>query len=460
MRSDWRQTVAAAALAFSSLGLAGFDLSGHEIPVEDILSGGPPKDGIPALFAPRFVAAADASFLAPDDRVIGVAREGEAKAYPMRILNWHEVVNDTVGSKSIAVTYCPLTASAVVYDRTVGNETLSFGVSGRLYQSNVLFYDRQSESLWSQLGERAVTGPRAGTGLEALPATETTWKDWRRLHPHTLVLSPDTGHRRDYDRDPYAAYHASPRTMFPVRHEDARLPAKEKVLGLSVGKASKAYPLSRLSAAGQVEDRIGAAAVRIDYDREAEHAAVVVLPSGESLPAVLVYWFAWAAFHPDTQLWAGGGAAPARAAPFPDSPTGSAKGSDGVAIERHSAYWTSVFGLGLSGGGAHGTEGPALLIIRGELRNNAGRPLDHVKLLFELLDSNRRVVASEYGYNLGAETLRPLDSPHPVNLAAGPTVSPIRAGGTDGFRMMFLREEIPAFESYRVRVIGAGDDES
>jgi len=252
---------------------------------------------------PRFVSADKAGFLKPDDRVVGVAHAGAAKAYPLRILNWHEVVNDTIGTVAVAVTYCPLTASAVVFDRTVNARLLTFGVSGLLYQSNVLMYDHQSESLWSQLLEEAVTGPSTGTRLRTLPSVTTTWADWHSRYPATLVLSPHTGHVRDYARDPYADYHDSEHVMFPVRHFDARLPAKEKVVGVRVGNLSKAYTLTGLAGVRRVEDDVGTARLRIDYDVQSARADVLDVRTGKPWPAVVAYWFAWAAFHPDTLVW-------------------------------------------------------------------------------------------------------------------------------------------------------------
>jgi hypothetical protein len=189
-----------AVLLLAALACLGFDTTRHSVPLSQILSGGPPKDGIPAIMAPRLVAASAATFLRGGDAVIGVTEAGVAKAYPVRILNWHEVVNDQIAGVPIVVTYCPLTASAVVYDRAPRGAPLTFGVSGRLYQSNVLIYDYQTESLWSQLKEEALTGSFTGTALRAFPSVVTTWADWQSTHPQTLVLSPDTsraGHLLD-----------------------------------------------------------------------------------------------------------------------------------------------------------------------------------------------------------------------------------------------------------------------
>src|SRR5215471_9732793 len=181
--------LAAGALVASQSVPYAFDLSRHIVPPEEIIGGGPPKDGIPAILNPKFVRPQEAHFLADDDQVIGVARGGEAKAYPLRIMNWHEVVDDSVGGEPLAVTYCPLTASAVVFDRQIHGREVVFGVSGLLYQSNLLMYDRATESLWSQLGGQSVAGSMASTGLASVPSELTTWRHWRALHPDTLVLS-------------------------------------------------------------------------------------------------------------------------------------------------------------------------------------------------------------------------------------------------------------------------------
>ena len=191
-----------------------------------------------------------------------------------------------------------------MYDRTIKNKELTFGVSGLLHESNVLFYDHQTESLWSQLREESVTGEMTGTKLKAIPSVTTTWKAWREQHPDTLVLSTQTGFQRDYSRSPYMAYAKSPHPMFPVKHKDARLDPKEKVLGVSLGEARKAYPLKLLREhKGPIEDRIGNKAVKILYDPEADSARVIDANSGELLPSVVAYWFAWATFHPDTPVY-------------------------------------------------------------------------------------------------------------------------------------------------------------
>ena len=191
-----------------------------------------------------------------------------------------------------------------MYDRTVDTQELTFGVSGRLYESNVLLYDHQTESLWSQLKEEAGTGPLTSTRLTALPSVTTTWKAWRRQHPDTLVLSPRTGFRRDYSSSPYEDYANSPRMMFPVQHRDRRLAPKEKVLGVSIAGHHKAYPLQLLRKhTTPLEDRVGDTRVKVLYDPEADSARVVEAQSEKALPAVVAYWFAWATFHPESLVY-------------------------------------------------------------------------------------------------------------------------------------------------------------
>ncbi|MBI5718728.1 MAG: DUF3179 domain-containing protein [Burkholderiales bacterium] len=288
--------------------LNGFDLKGALIPLEAIEQGGPPRDGIPSIDQPRFVSAAR-SGLADGDRVLALARSGVARAYPVRILNWHEVVNDQIGSEAIAVTYCPLCGTGMAFDARVGGSAASsFGVSGLLYNSDVLLYDRGSESLWSQLLEQAVSGPLKGTKLKPVPLTHTSWADWRARHPRTEVLSTDTGHVRDYKRDPYAGYDNVARLMFDVQHRDDRLPAKEWVLGLRAGGQAKAYPFSalaqRVDAQGRLQDRLGGVPVQIRFDRT-HRSAEAFDAAGQPLPSVMAFWFAWFAFHPKTEVLAG-----------------------------------------------------------------------------------------------------------------------------------------------------------
>ena len=170
-----------------------FDLTKHSVPLDQIADGGPGKDGIPAILAPRFVSAGEATFLQDTDRVLGLTQGADAKAYPIKILNWHEIVNDVVGGKPVVVTYCPLCGTGIAFDAAILGQRRSFGVSGLLYQSDLLMYDHQTESLWSQIGMHAVAGPLTGEKLTPVFLEHTTWGEWRAAHPATLVLSTKTG---------------------------------------------------------------------------------------------------------------------------------------------------------------------------------------------------------------------------------------------------------------------------
>lgn len=280
----------------------GFDLSGASIPDQEIYQGGPPKDGIPSIDRPKFLSAGDA-VLDAEDRVMGVFRNGVAKAYPVRILNWHEIVNDRFGDENVAVTYCPLCRSGVVFRATVRGKPTTFGVSGLLYDNNVLLYDRETESLWSQMKHQAVTGSLKGETLEPLPVSNTTWEWWRTQHPNTLVLSEDTGYRRDYRRDPYGDYSTSPMLHFPISAVSQRYGLKEVVVGVEIGGRFKAYPLIELEkGASRIRDTVAGHPITICFDSKSRTTAVWAA-NGTEIPNLVAYWFAWYAFHPDTEVY-------------------------------------------------------------------------------------------------------------------------------------------------------------
>ena len=289
------------------IALCGFDTSRHSIPIDDIYDGGPGKDGIPAILQPKFLSAkeADQTLLTKKDRILGVVHRGQAKAYPIKILNWHEIVNDRIGGASRVVTYCPLCGTGMVFDSEVKGRKLTFGVSGLLYQSDMLLYDHQTESLWSQIKSEAVTGSLTGAHLKLLSSTHTTWQSWKAKYPDTLVLSSDTGYRRDYDRDPYEGYESSERLMFGVNKSSRKFHPKEKVIGLKLGKITKAYPFSELAKTkSPVMDYLGKTPIRIFYDHKSR-TAVVRDEKNQELPSVVGYWFAWYTFHPETLVFTG-----------------------------------------------------------------------------------------------------------------------------------------------------------
>jgi hypothetical protein len=277
----------------------GFDLAGATVPSRDIHRGGPPRDGIPAIFNPKFVRADAARNLPATARVLGVMNDGIAKAYPVRILVWHEIVNDWTQRSRLAVTYCPLCGSGMVF--AVTDEV--FGVSGLLYNSDMLLYDRKSESLWSQISASAIAGPRTGDTLTQVPARHTTWGDWLKAYPETLVLSEDTGYKRmrySNDLGPYRNYERNQRLLFPVGKPDRRLRKKDWVLGIKSGVVARAYPIVALIGGAEFRDRIGDLEVIV---HASNNDVWLTDTSGELLEAVKMYWFAWSAFNPGTEIY-------------------------------------------------------------------------------------------------------------------------------------------------------------
>lgn len=299
MASDNRAMAATGGLRTS------FDLSNAIIPVHEIFSGGPPKDGIPAILHPKFIAADTADFLSEGDLVIGMEHNGVAKAYPLRIIIWHEIVNDTIADLPVAVTYCPLCGTSMVFDRRVGGEEYTFGVSGLLYHSDVLMYDHQTDSLWSQLMMQSIAGQKVSSPLTWLVSEEMAWGAWRERHPETLVLSKDTGYERNYDGTAYASYMKFDGVMFPVPRTREELPQREWVMGIIVDGVAKAYPIDALQLLNgePLLDRIGSLDVTIIYDESKKWPSAMRTDTKETLPHVRVYWFAWQAFYPETQLY-------------------------------------------------------------------------------------------------------------------------------------------------------------
>jgi hypothetical protein len=285
--------------------LNGFRLDNALIPATQVFSGGPDKDGIPSIDNPKFVSVRDATFMDDGDRVLGITINGKSKAYPIKILNWHEIVNDSIGETSYTVTYCPLCGTGMAFDSEINKQVLSFGVSGLLYNSDVLLYDRESESLWSQLLSKAVTGKHKGVTLKALPVRHTTWVDWKRHHPASQVLSKNTGYWRAYARDPYAGYENSERLYFPIFNAAPKTyHPKERVLGLEVNGVYKAYPFLELNKENKriFTDTVNEQIFSVHWDKK-QQSGYLLNENGEEMPIVQSYWFAWYAFHPETDVF-------------------------------------------------------------------------------------------------------------------------------------------------------------
>lgn len=312
----------------------------HEIRPEEIAWGGVGVDGIPALDNPAMIPAAAATYLNPDDRVFGVEINGDARAYPLRIANWHEMVNDVVGGVPVSLAYCTLCGAGILFDgRVAGRDRpFTFGSSGLLYRSNKLMYDRETLSLWNQFTGRPVIGRLTGSGIElrVLPVALTTWQQWQARHPGTRVLALNTGYPRDYRPGAaYGAYFGSPDLLYPALVRDKRLLQKDLIFGVRVPGGVKAWPLADLAGEAVINDRVGFADVVLFGDPQGLGArayradghsftrgatagelasggarwlvteSALIGPNGESLPRLpghVAYWFAWSGYFENAQL--------------------------------------------------------------------------------------------------------------------------------------------------------------
>jgi len=217
------------------------------IPIDEVLDGAG-KDGIPSVDNPQFVDASQTTFLEPDNLVVGMVGNGFAKAYAHRILDWHEIVNDQVANKYMALTYCPLTGTAVAWNRQIDSFITSFGVSGKLYNTNLMPYDRVTDSYWSQMRLDCVSGKLINTKIETFPVIETTWETWQAMYPNSLVMTTETGFDRNYEAFPYGDYRTNDNNIFfPVSNLDNRLPAKDRVLAVLSDSKNKIYPVARFA---------------------------------------------------------------------------------------------------------------------------------------------------------------------------------------------------------------------
>lgn len=241
------------------------DFSKTTIDLSEIQSGGPSKDGIPAIDDPRFVSTrAAAEWLHPREPVIVLTIDQQARAYPLQILIWHEIVNDTVAGVPVAVTFCPLCNSSIVFERRLGVKVLDFGTTGKLRNSDLVMYDRQTESWWQQFTGTAIVGALAGKKLTQIPAPILAYEEFRRSHPQGRVLSRKTGFRRDYGRNPYPGYDRVGSRPFLLKDAaDARLPAMERVLGTSVGEVHRLYPFSALQEYPVINDELNGVPVLV-----------------------------------------------------------------------------------------------------------------------------------------------------------------------------------------------------
>jgi len=268
------------------------------VSLDKLAQGCPVRDCIPSIDDPEFLAAGDVDFLRPDDLVLGVEIDGDTRAYPTRILNRHEIVNDRFGDRAIAVTYCPLCGSGVAFERRVGGDVVELGVSGLLHNNDLVMYDRKTETLWQQITGEAIVGPRVGEELNKVAVTMAPWNRWREAHPDTRVLAPVAA-IASYSRNPYGNYSDTDDLYFPVNGLDSRLSPKTVVHGAELGGQSVAITDDAIGESGRSFKLDG---VEYRAERDRDGGVRFVTSGGNVTPAIRLYWFAWYNFHPATAL--------------------------------------------------------------------------------------------------------------------------------------------------------------
>lgn len=281
------------------------DFNGAKVAKEDLLQGCFGKDCIPSIEDPKFETAQEAdTWLDSDDRVFALEYNGVVRAYPQRIMNWHEIVNDDANGTPIAITFCPLCGSALAFERTVDGVITEFGVSGKLHNSDLVMYDRYEGNLWQQITGEAIVGSaaRRNEKLMKVPIITVHWSQWKEEHSDTQVLSRDTGFSRNYDQYPYGTYEENDELLFGVEGLDKSLQIKTVVYGVELGEASKAYPEDVFNQTPKITDTVGGISVTLERQANGEIIVINTVTSEEIIP-IRLFWFAWATFHPDTQLY-------------------------------------------------------------------------------------------------------------------------------------------------------------
>lgn len=281
------------------------DFTGAKVAKEDLLQGCFAKDCIPSIDEPIFETAQEAdTWLVDEDRIFALDFNGVVRAYPQRIMNWHEIVNDDANGTPIAITFCPLCGSALAFERKVDGIITEFGVSGKLHNSDLVMYDRYEGNLWQQITGEAIVGPaaRRNEELTKVPIITVPWSQWKAEHPDTQVLSRDTGYSRNYDQYPYGTYEENDQLLFGVKDVNKSLQIKTVVYGVEISGLSKAYPESVFDNNSTINDSIGNISVKLEKLTSGE-INVTNTTTGEEIIPIRLFWFAWAAFHPDTQLY-------------------------------------------------------------------------------------------------------------------------------------------------------------
>ncbi len=313
------------------------------IPENEVFDGGPGRDGIPALDKLQFTSIENANYLQNNNLVIAVNFNNEIRVYPHAILDWHEIINDAIGNNKFAITYCPLTGSGIGWNRIIDGETTTFGVSGLLYNTNLIPYDRKTGSNWSQMKLQSVNGPLISKFISVVPIVETNWATIKSAFPNAKVVSTNTGYSRNYEQYPYGDYRTNNSSLlFPVDHKDNRVLAKNRVMGIFDGEKTKAYQIVDFSSPGEILlDKFNskrfllygniAKNIIVAFDISMIDSTLTFEILDSDLPWIfkdskknkynlfgisennkkvlkpaksfIAYWFAWVAFYPNTELY-------------------------------------------------------------------------------------------------------------------------------------------------------------
>ncbi len=276
----------------------GYGADDIDAEIDAVFQGCPRRDCIPSIDQPEFLKTADVSYLDGDDVVLSLTHENITRAYPTRILDRHEIVNDTFGETPVAVTYCPLCGSGLAFVRMLDGEEIQIGVSGLLHNNDLIMYDRKTKSLWQQITGHAIAGPKRGSTLHSLPVTMSMWADWKTANPEAEVLALPSVEQQ-YVKKTYGDYDSSDRLLFPVAKQDARLHLKKVIYGVEVGELSLAVEDEWLKEKGSWEHDINGKSLRLDVD---DAGGVTGSLEGAPVSVHRMYWFAWYSFHPDTIL--------------------------------------------------------------------------------------------------------------------------------------------------------------
>jgi hypothetical protein len=273
----------------------------HSIDFKKLIQGCPKINCIPSIDHPVFVKTDQATFLQDNDRVLGIFHNGIAKAYPVKIMAWHEVVNDTFEKAPVVISFCPLCGSGMAYESVLNGKSVTFGVSGMLYNSNLIMYDRETKSLWEQIEGKSIAGDSNGKFLTGIPVAHSSWKIWREEHPETLVLSTQTGMRRDYSKNPYLEYETSLYIRFPIEHQSKLLEPKAWVYGIEINGKAQAFSESWIQDKKKAVVKIAKKKLEFTYHENGTVTAKDV-KTGKTYTTRRMFWFVWAAFHPKTKL--------------------------------------------------------------------------------------------------------------------------------------------------------------